>query len=143
VGLVSIDEAHYNSFTKLFKYFKDSFILGVTATPLSSNIELPMRHNYQDLVVGNSISWLIENGFLARANTYSYNVKLSSLQVGINGDYTVKSSEDLYTDMAMQNKLLQAYEEKCLGTKTLIFNNGINTSWYVYETFKQAGYEIR
>jgi len=143
VGLVIIDEAHYNSFTKLFKYFKDSFILGVTATPLSSNIKLPMKDNYQDLVVGNSISWLIENGFLARANTYSYNVKLSSLQVGINGDYTVKSSEDLYTDMAMQNKLLQAYEEKCLGTKTLIFNNGINTSWYVYETFKQAGYEIR
>lgn len=143
VGLVIIDEAHYNSFTKLFKFFKDSFILGVTATPLSSNIKLPMKDNYQDLVVGNSISWLIEHGFLARANTFSYNVKLSSLQIGINGDYTVKSSEDLYTDMVMQNKLLQAYEEKCKGTKTLIFNNGINTSWYVYETFKQAGYEIR
>src|SRR5699024_177806 len=124
VGLVIIDEAHYNSFTKLFKYFKDSFILGVTATPLSSNIKLPMKDNYQDLVVWNSISWLIQNGFVARANTYSYSVQLSSLQVGINGDYTVKSSEDLYTDMAMQNKLLQAYEEKCLGTKTLIFNNG-------------------
>ncbi len=143
VGLVIIDEAHYNSFTKLFKYFKDSFILGVTATPLSSNIKLPMKDNYKELVVGHSISWLIEHGFLARANTYSYNVKLSSLQIGINGDYTVKSSEDLYTDMAMQNKLLHAYEERCKGTKTLIFNNGINTSWYVYETFKQAGYEIR
>lgn len=143
VGLVIIDEAHYNSFTKLFKYFKDSFILGVTATPLSSNIKLPMKDNYQDLVVGNSISWLIENKFLAKANTYGYNVRLSSLQIGINGDYTVKSSEDLYTDMAMQNKLLQAYEEKCKGTKTLIFNNGINTSWFVYQTFKEAGYDIR
>jgi superfamily II DNA or RNA helicase len=27
VGLVIIDEAHYNSFTKLFKYFEDCFIL--------------------------------------------------------------------------------------------------------------------
>jgi len=143
VGLVIIDEAHYNSFTKLFKYFKDSFMLGVTATPLSSNIKLPMKDNYRELIVGNSISWLIEHGFLAKANTYSYNVGLSSLQVGINGDYTVKSSEDLYTDMAMQQKLLTAYEEKCKGTKTLIFNNGINTSWYVYETFKEAGLEIR
>lgn len=143
VGLTIIDEAHYNSFTKLFKFFQNSFILGVTATPLSSNIKLPMKDNYQDLVVGNSINELIERGFLARANTYSYNVKLGSLQVGINGDYTVKSSEDLYTDMEMQNKLLTAYEERCKGTKTLIFNNGINTSWYVYETFKQAGYEIR
>lgn len=143
VGLVIIDEAHYNSFTKLFKYFEDSFILGVTATPLSSNIKLPMNDNYEELIVGNSISSLIGKGFLAEANTYSYNVGLSSLQIGINGDYTVKSSEDLYTDMAMQEKLLQAYEEKCKGTKTLIFNNGINTSWFVYETFKEAGYEIR
>jgi len=41
VGLVIIDEAHYNSFTKLFKFFHKSFLLGVTATPLSSNTKLP------------------------------------------------------------------------------------------------------
>lgn len=40
IGLVIVDEAHYNSFTKLFKFFEKSFLLGVTATPLSSNIEL-------------------------------------------------------------------------------------------------------
>ena len=40
VGLVIIDEAHYNSFRKLFKFFENCFILGVTATPLSSNIKL-------------------------------------------------------------------------------------------------------
>ena len=38
MGLVIVDEAHYNSFTKIFKFFDQSFILGVTATPLSSNI---------------------------------------------------------------------------------------------------------
>jgi len=143
VGLVIIDEAHYNSFTKLFKYFEDSFILGVTATPLSSNIKLPMKDNYQELIVGNSIPSLIEKGFLAMAKTYSYDVGLTSLQVGINGDYTVKSSEDLYTNFSMQEKLVQAYEERCKGKKTLIFNNGINTSWYVYQTFRDAGYEIK
>ena len=65
------------------------------------------------------------------------------MKVGINGDYTVKSSDDLYTNMAMQEKLLHAYTEKSLGKKTLIFNNGINTSLYVYETFREAGYPIR
>ena len=43
----------------------------------------------------------------------------------------------------MLGKLLTAYEEIAKGTKTLIFNNGINTSLYVYETFKKAGYNIR
>ncbi|HCV81854.1 MAG TPA: DEAD/DEAH box helicase, partial [Zunongwangia profunda] len=143
IGMVIIDEAHYNSFRKLFKFFEKCFILGVTATPLSSNIKLPMKDNYRELIVGDSISSLIEKGFLARANIYSYNVGLSALKVGMNGDYTVKSSEELYTNMSMQEKLLNAYLERSKGKKTLIFNNGINTSVEVYYTFKQAGYNIR
>ena len=142
IGLVIIDEAHYNSFTKLFKFFEKSFILGVTATPLSSNVKLPMNDNYNELIVGETIESLIEHEFLARANTFSYNVGLTSLVVGSNGDYTVKSSEDLYTNTQMLGKLLQAYEERSKGKKTLIFNNGINTSIHVYETFKAAGYPI-
>jgi superfamily II DNA or RNA helicase len=143
LGMVIIDEAHYNSFRKLFKFFNKSFILGVTATPLSSNIKLPMKDNYRELIVGDSISSLISKGFLAKANTYSYDVGLSTLKVGINGDYTVKSSEELYSNFSMQEKLLDAYMEKSQGKKTLIFNNGINTSKEVYETFRNAGYDVR
>ena len=142
IGLVIIDEAHYNSFTKLFKFFEKSFILGVTATPLSSNIELPMADNYNELIVGESIESLIENNFLAKANMFSYNVGLTSLVVGANGDYTVKSSEDLYTNNEMLSKLMDAYNERCINKKTLIFNNGINTSLFVYDLFKRAGLPI-
>lgn len=143
IGLVIIDEAHYNSFRKLLSSFPNAFILGVTATPLSSNVKLPMNENYDELIVGDTIQSLIDKGFLAKATTYSYDVGLSSLKVGINGDYTVKSSDDLYSNLVMQEKLLHAYTEKSLGKKTLIFNNGINTSLYVYETFREAGFPIR
>ena len=142
VGLVIIDEAHYNSFTKIFKFFSKSFILGVTATPLSSNTKLPMNENYNELIAGETIQALIENEFLAKANMYAYNVGLTSLTIGANGDYTVKSSEDLYTSTGMLTKLMQAYDQRSKGKKTLIFNNGINTSLYVYESFKQAGLPI-
>ena len=141
LGLVIIDEAHYNSFRKLFKYFENQFLLGVTATPLSSNIKLPMKDHYQELICGASISHLVSQGFLAQATTYTYDVSLGSLKVGINGDYTVKSSELLYTNILMQNKLLYAYRERCKDEKTLIFNNGIGTSRQVYATFVEAGYE--
>ena len=117
VGLVIIDEAHYNSFRKLFSYFHKSFILGVTATPLSSNIKLPMKDNYDELLIGESIPALIGRGFLSKAETIAYNVGLSSLKLGINGDYTVKSSDILYTDSAMQQKLLEAYEDQSKGKK--------------------------
>ena len=143
IGLVIIDEAHYNSFRKLFKYFDNAIILGVTATPLSSNIKLPMKDNYSKLIVGESISSLIGKNFLAKANVYNYDVSLQNLKLGINGDYTVKSSDELYGNQSMLTKLLNGYTEVAKGTKTLIFNNGINTSIYVYETFKKAGYNIR
>jgi len=143
VGLVIIDEAHYNSFRKLFKFFENCFILGVTATPLSSNIKLPMKDNYDKLIVGDDIATLIKNGFLATADLYHYDVGLTTLKIGINGDYTVKSSEALYTNTLMQSKLLTAYEELAKGKKTLIFNNGIYTSKEVYYTFKKAGYNVK
>ena len=143
IGLVIIDEAHYNSFRKLFKFFEDSVIIGVTATPLSSNIKLPMKDNYKKLIVGESIESLIQQKFLAKANMYNYDVSLQTLKLGISGDYTVKSSDELYGNHNMLNKLVGAYNEIAKGTKTLIFNNGINTSRYVCETFKKAGYNIR
>lgn len=142
VGLVIIDEAHYNSFTKLFKFFEKSFILGVTATPLSSNKELPMKGNYDELIVGETIESLIENEFLARAEVFQYDMGLTSLEIGSNGDYTVKSSEDLYSSPAMLEKLLMAYEKHSKGKKALIFNNGINTSINVYHTFNAAGLPV-
>ena len=49
IGLMIVDEAHYNSFGKLFKFYEKGVVLGVTATPLSSNINLPMRDNYDEL----------------------------------------------------------------------------------------------
>jgi superfamily II DNA or RNA helicase len=143
IGLMIVDEAHYNSFGKLLRFYEKGVVLGVTATPLSSNINIRMRDNYDELIVGESISSLIEAGYLARATTYHYQVGLTSLKVGRNGDYTVSSSERLYNNHAMQDKLLSAYKEQCEGKKTLIFNNGIATSQYVYATFQEAGYEIK
>ncbi|UPQ78905.1 DEAD/DEAH box helicase family protein [Flavobacterium azooxidireducens] len=141
VGLLIIDEAHFNSFRKLFHAFKNTFFLGVTATPLSSNIKLPMNENYHELIVGNSIGSLIDKGYLAKATTYSYDVGLTSLKIGINGDYTVKSSDELYTNMAMQEKLVHAYTAHSFGKKTLIFNNGIITSLGVLDVFREAGFK--
>lgn len=143
IGLVIVDEAHYNSFRKLFHYFDKCVMLGVTATPLSSNVKLPMYENYQELIVGESIPYLVENNYLAAPTTYCYDVGLGSLKIGANGDYTVRSSDMLYGDLPMLKKLLYAYEDKCLGKKTLIFNNGINTSLNVFDTFNKAGHPIK
>ncbi len=143
IGLVIIDEAHYNSFRKLFKFFDNANMLGVTATPLSSNRSLPLNENYQSLIVGHSIEDLIDDGYLSGATTFTFNVNLRSLKVGPDGDYTISSLDRLYSLYSMQDRLLAAYEEKAKGKKTLIFNSGIATSIRVYELFKNAGYPVK
>lgn len=143
VGLVIVDEAHYNSFRKIFQFYQNANILGVTATPLSSNKALPLNDNYNRLVVGESIASLIEGGYLADADTFTYDVNLHGLKIGTNGDFTVSSSDVVYGNYFMQEKLLFAYEEVAVGDKTLIFNSGIDTSIRVEETFKKRGYKIR
>lgn len=143
IGLVIVDEAHFNSFRKLFHYFEDCVMLGVTATPLSSNVKLPMYQSYNELIVGESISYLINEGFLSSPTTYCYDVGLSSLKIGANGDYTVRSSDLLYGDEPMLENLVYSYEQNSKNKKTLIFNSGINTSLGVYDSFKKAGYEIQ
>ena len=143
VGLVIVDEAHYNSFRKIFQYYENANILGVTATPLSSNKALPLNDNYNKRLVGESISSLIESGYLADADSYTYDVNLHGLKIGSNGDFTVSSSDVVYGNYFMQEKLLFAYEEVAVGDKTLIFNSGIDTSLRVEETFKKRGFPIR
>ncbi len=143
VGLLIIDEAHHNSFRKLLKRFKNARIIGVTATPFSSDISKPMKKHYQKLIIGENISGLIEKGFLASPESHVYEVELNTLKTGKQGDYTVTSSNELYGSPAMLELLVSAYREKAEGKKTLIFNNGIDTSLKVRDIFDTHGIPIR
>lgn len=143
VGLVIVDEAHHNSFHKLLGSFGNAAIIGVTATPLSSDVNLPMNRFYQELILGQDIASLIGRGFLARPKIHSYDVELNSLLTGINGDFTVNTSDALYGSQVMLDLLLHAYRKHSLGKKTLIFNNGIFSSKMVLDAFTRAGYQIR
>lgn len=143
VGLVIVDEAHHNSFHKLLGQFKNASIIGVTATPFSSDINLPMNKNYDELVVGEPIGSLIEQGFLARPKTWRYDVELNTLKTGLHGDFTVSTSDELYTSKPMLDLLVHAYQAHAQNKKTLIFNNGIFTSRKVLEVFSELGYPIR
>lgn len=143
VGLVIIDEAHHNSFTKLLKKFKDAIVIGVTATPFSSTATKPMNRNYDSVLVGESISDLIANGFLARPKSHQYAVELNTLKTGLHGDFTVGSSHSLYGSEPMLELLRNTYTEHSAGKKTLIFNNGIATSLSVLNFFTNAGIPIK
>lgn len=143
IGLLIIDEAHHNSFQKLLKRFPHALVIGVTATPLSSSIEQPMNKTYHELVVGESIAGLIKQGYLAKPVSWRYDVELNSLRTGSHGDFTISTSDELYSSPAMLELLKYAYETHAKHKKTLIFNNGIFTSRNVCKMFEDAGYPVK
>jgi superfamily II DNA or RNA helicase len=143
VGLVIIDEAHHNSFQKLLAKFDGASFIGVTATPLSSDNTEPLNRHYKELIVGEPIGTLIADGFLAKPSNWRYDVELNSLQTGSHGDFTVSTSDELYSSPAMLDLLKHAYEAHANGKKTLIFNNGIFTSKNVCQLFNEAGYPAK
>jgi superfamily II DNA or RNA helicase len=143
IGLVIIDEAHHNSFNKLLDKFQNASIIGVTATPFSSDPDMPMNKSYDELIIGESIASLIEQGFLAKPASWRYDVELNTLKKESRGDFTIATSDELYSSPAMLQLLLDAYETHSKNKKTLIFNNGIFTSKNVCNKFTDAGYEIK
>ncbi|WP_035759244.1 DEAD/DEAH box helicase [Flavobacterium tegetincola] len=143
VGLVIIDEAHHNSFSKLLTKFKNAFVIGVTATPFSATLNKPMKRHYDSLLVGESISTLIKEGFLAKPKSVQFNVELNSLKTGIHGDYTVSSSNSLYSSEPMLDLVRSAYQNHSVGKKTLIFNNGIATSRKIFDVFTASEIPIK
>jgi superfamily II DNA or RNA helicase len=143
IGLVIVDEAHHNSFQKLLGRFQNAAIIGVTATPFSADINLPMNKFYKELITGVPITSLIEQGFLAKPKVYEYNVELNTLRTGRSGDFTIGTSDELFGSPVMLELLLHAYQSHSFQKKTLIFNNGIFSSRKVLEVFSAAGYPIR
>lgn len=143
IGLVIVDEAHHNSFQKLLDKFENAVIIGVTATPLSSDAEFPMNKTYKELLLGENIQSLIDQGFLAKPKLWEYDVELQTLQTAQHGDFTTSTSDLLYASQAMLDLLVHSYKEHSLGKKTLIFNNGILSSEKACAHFNAAGIEAR
>lgn len=169
VGLIICDEAHRLEFIKLFEHFPNSKIVGFTATPVLTyrdtyfkcnycKTEYPtlteccyqevaeysrpraMSKYYDDIVVGHSISYLIEHGFLVQDVSICKTFDESSLSVK-NGEFTTESLEQVFDTDEAKYDVVKHYEEYAKGKKTIIFNSSINANQHLLEEFKKAGHE--
>lgn len=169
IGLIITDEAHILVFSKVFDFFPTAKILGCTATPcvmkrltfwrcpycknesdvsdICCNEEMSewsrpftLSEIYDDIVVGPSVSEIIEFGSIVREITFIKNyTEVSGLKQDSEGEFTVESVDKAYsTDDAVFNVLLN-YKELCSGKKTIIFNSSSKTNLAVYNKFVEAG----
>jgi superfamily II DNA or RNA helicase len=144
-GLVIIDECHIGNFKKL-PFFKDENVkvLGVTATPMSSNKIEPLSDYYNDLIMPVTIGKLIKENHLLNCEVYGFEseaVKNQNFKTK-GGDFDEKQMQDFYSSEKLIKSVLEAYWTKIAGQKTIIFNVNCEHSNEVYFALKKEGLNV-
>ncbi len=143
IGLMIVDEAHRNDFNNIFDYF-DCKRVGFSATPISAVKKNPLKNMYQDIVCCAGINTLIKEGNLTNNKTYTINIGIDKSKFKkVKGDYSVSSQLDQYKLPKMMENTIKAYESKCLGKKTIIFNVSVEHSQNVCSALIQKGYDAK
>lgn len=144
IGLVIIDEAHIASFNKVHEHYPDQYIIGFTATPLSSSKKRPMNIFYEDIVCGASIKELIEEGLLCQNITYAPKETVDRLELEKKGnDFDDHSMSIAFSKPKYIHNTVTAYEKYDKGAKAIVFNVGVDHSKEVAKAFTEAGYNCR
>jgi superfamily II DNA or RNA helicase len=170
VSLIIIDECHLLMHEEIFAYYPNAKILGVTATPtVLKKVNFTICHKcktehpnvtqccgfetyeysrkftlseiYEDIICGQQIGDLIENGRLVRELVYSTgSVNRSKFTIDAKtGDYDTKSTDEYYTHHSMD--VVKSYEQNAKDKKTIIFNSSSKANAIVLQSFLDAGYE--
>jgi superfamily II DNA or RNA helicase len=144
VGLVIIDECHMGNFKKVHDWFPAKYIIGFTATPLSSDKKHPLKKDYQDIVCAIDTPELIKQGFLCQNITFAPRDAVDRKTLTVKGkDF----DEGLMGTQFSQPKYVRntrlAYEKHSRGDKTIIFNVTVEHSLKVCQEFAEHGYQVR
>lgn len=137
VDLLIIDECHKGNFLKLLPHFPDTYVVGVTATPISARKDSPLCDHYTDIVCPVSIADLIEGGFLCPAKTYVPKEALAPMK-SRRGEYTDESQMKVFSKM--YDGVVEQYEKIAGGTKALIFCVNQEHTQLTAQAFEQAGH---
>lgn len=172
IDLVIIDEAHNLQFTKIIENYEGE-VIAVSATPVTMKKEsyykckycetkydkettccnkdvqkytlnVSLKRWYGELIEGVRIESLINQGFLTPVHNLSCdNKNLDKLKTDSSGEYTNKSQNEVFNNLASTENLLANYEEHCNGKKTMVFNSNIESNNEAIKMFKLKGYEVR
>lgn len=173
IGLIIADECHIQVFQKVFEYFPNAKILGVTATPSllgketfykcnychntnDHSQELCCNHEmeewtrprklsdvYEDIVVGATISHLIEIGSLVPEMSFVRSTDISGLKVDSSGEYTTRSLDNVFASETGAFNCYLNYMELAKGKRTLVFNASTKANLIIYEQFKSKGVNVK
>lgn len=144
IGLLIIDECHEAIHNKMLEHFPESYIIGFSATPISSSKKNPLNKFYEEIICGADIQELIKIDALCQNITYAPREVVERSGISVRGnDFNDVEMSQMFSKPKYIHSTVQAYEKHALGKKTIIFNVDIAHSLKVCEAFKVKGYQVR
>lgn len=141
-NIVIVDEAHHaiaKSWTGLFAHLGKTKVLGVTATPERLDGR-GLGDIFDSMVLGPSVAWLIENGFLAKPVYYAPRTIMDFSRVKrIAGDYAKGEIDEMMNKPSITGDVIKHYNTYLPGKTAVAFCNSIKHATNVSEAFCNAG----
>lgn len=139
-NLILIDEAHHalaKSYQRILNKFPNSFVLMFTATPIRTGKQ-QLDLIADDIIVGQSIQELTEQGFLAPFEYYSINdIDSKKLKKSSTGDYTQNSMEDAVS-RKIYGHVVKNYQRLANGKQAVVFTYSIESAKSIAKEFNDA-----
>src|SRR5690625_991451 len=134
-SMIIVDECHRRDFEPILKKYPDCYVIGVTATPISSSKKHPLKNVYNSIVTGPSFDDLINQGYLAKPRHYKADFDDSDLKIR-GGEYTSQSQYETFNNKIHYDNLVDLWESHAGDKKTIVFNINQEHTRHVDEMFK-------
>lgn len=133
--LIICDEAHIQSFNKIFEMWPTTKVIGATATPIGKHI----FKYYTNLISCIDTPELVEQGFLTRCRAFEMQDDFSDVTIQSNGEFQDVSLFNHMNKSKLYGGVIEKWLEKCNGQKTLVFNVNIEHTIKMTAAFNAAG----
>lgn len=140
---IFIDECHFAHGSEylnyIFETYKNSKIVGLSATPIDENGYL--LHGYDSIVNEVSVKALIELGYLTDVNVYTSpnQPDLTSISI-VNGDYNQSQASEILSESKVLSNTISEWLRLSKDLKTLVFATDIKHAETLKGEFIELGF---
>ena len=142
--VIIVDEAQRtasDSYRNMLEMYPKAKTLGLTGTPWRTDGR-GLGEDYDELVVGEEISRLIQNGYLDRPRVLSWPLTklpdLGKLHL-VDGDYNGRQLGAVMSDSVLVGNIVEHWMSHARGRRTVAFAADVAHSKSIVSRFKEAG----
>lgn len=135
------DEVHHcvsKSWSVLFAQYAKALFLGVTATPARLDGR-GLGEFYQNMVIGPSTRWLIDNGRLAKPRYFGAPTLDTTKLHKVAGDFNRSESAALVDKVSITGDAVEHYRRLCAGQTAIAFCISLKHAAHVCAQFLAGG----